>query len=59
MNPEHKSEFVLRRSDEQNARSGTFNVESTIEVHLSMLGVIGRDRLLDLRPFGDEVSQNL
>ena len=59
MNSEYISELVLGGSNEQYTCPGTFNVESAIEVDLPMLRAVGRDRLLDLSPFGDEVSQNL
>ena len=59
MNPKYISELILGGSNEQYTCPGTFDVKSPIKIHLPMLGAIGQDRLLDLSPFGDEISQNL
>ena len=57
--PENISELILGRRNEQNARSNTVDVKGAIEVHHPMLRASGSDRLLDLCPLSDEISERL
>jgi hypothetical protein len=45
--------------DEKNVCARTFEVQGTIEVHLLVLRLLHRQRLLGLRPFGDEIGEDL
>ena len=56
---ENVPELILGRRNEQNARSNTIDVKGAIEVHHPMLGASGSDRLLDLSPLSDEISEHL
>ena len=59
MYSENVSELILGRRDEQNARTSTTDVESTIKVHHPVLRASSGDGLLDLGPLSDEVSELL
>jgi hypothetical protein len=45
--------------DEEDACACTFEVQGTIEVHLLVLQLLHRRRLLGLRPLGDEIGEDL
>ena len=59
MYAENISELILGQHNEQNARSSTVDVKGVVEVHQPMLGASGSDRLLDLSPLSDEISERL
>ena len=59
MYSENISELILGRCNEQNASTSTIDVEGAIEIHHPVLGASGGDRLLDLDPLSDEVSEHL
>ena len=59
MNSENVLKLVLSQSNKQNSSASTIDVEGTVEIHYPVLGASGRDGLLDLGPFSDEVSQRL
>jgi hypothetical protein len=50
---------IAQGRDEEDAYAGTFEVQGTIEVHLPVLRLLRRRRLLGLRPLGDEISEDL
>ena len=52
-------ELILGHRNEQNARTSTVDVESTVKVHHLVLGASGSDGLLDIGPLSDEVSEHL
>jgi hypothetical protein len=45
--------------DEEDACACTFEVEGTIEVHLPVLRLLRRRRLLGLHPLGDKIGEDL
>jgi hypothetical protein len=45
--------------DEEDACACTFEVQGTIEVHLPVLRLLRRRRLLGLRPLEDEIGEDL
>jgi hypothetical protein len=45
--------------DEKDACACTFEVQGTIEVHLLVLWLLRRWRLLGLRPLGDEIGEDM
>jgi hypothetical protein len=45
--------------DEEDACSYTFEVQETVEVHLSVLWLLRRRRLLGFHPLGDEIGEDL
>ena len=57
--PENVSELFLGRHNEQNARTGTVDVESAIKVHHPVLEASSGDGLLNLSPLSDEISKHL
>ena len=59
MYPENVSELILGWHNEQNARTSTTDVESTIKVHHPVLRTSSGDRLLNLSPLIDEISKRL
>ena len=59
MYSENVSELILGWCNEQNARTSTVDVKGAVEVHHPMLGASGSDRLLDLSPLSDEISERL
>ena len=59
MYPENILELILGQRDEQNAHTSTIDVEGAIEVHHLVLGASGGNRLLDLGPLSDEISERL
>ena len=59
MYPENVSKLILGRRDEQNARTSTIDVESTIKVHHPVLGASSGDGLLDIGPLNDEINECL
>ena len=59
MYSENISELILGWRDEQNARTSTVDVESTIKVHHPVLGASGDNGFLDLGPLNDEISKHL
>ena len=52
-------ELILGRRDEQNARTSTVDVESTVKVHHPVLGASSGDGLLNLGPLSDEIGKRL
>ena len=56
---ENISKLILGQCNEQNARTSTVDVEGTIEVHHLVFGAGSGDRLLDLSPLSDEISERL
>ena len=59
MYSENVSELILGWRDEQNTRTSTVDVESTIKVHHLVLGASSGDGLLNLSPLSDEISERL
>ena len=59
MYSENVSELILGRRNEQNVRTSSVDVESTIKVHHPVLGASGDNGLLDLGPLSNEVSERL
>ena len=57
--PENVSELIIGRYNEQNAYTSTIDVKGTVKVHHPVLGASGSDRLLDLYPLNDEISERL
>ena len=56
---ENVSELIIGQRNEQNARTSTVDVESTVEVHHLVLGASGGDGLLDLGPLSNEIGERL
>ena len=56
---ENISELILGRCDEQNVRTSTVEVESTVKVHHPVLRASSGDGLLNLIPLSDEISKHL
>ena len=59
MYSENVSELILGWRDEQNTRTSTVDVESTIKVHHPVLGASSGDGLLNLGPVSDEIGKRL
>ena len=59
MYPEKVLELILGWSDEQNPRTSTVDVESTVKVHHPVLRESSGDGLLNLGPLSDEISERL
>ena len=57
--PENVSELILGQHNEQNARTSTVDIKDAIKVHHPVLRASGGDRLLDLCPLSDEISELL
>ena len=56
---ENVSELILGQCNEQNAHTSTVDVKGVIEVHHPVLRASGSNRLLDLGPLRDEISERL
>ena len=56
---ENISELILGQRNEQNARTSTVEVESTVKVHHPVLEASSGDGLLNLSPLSDEISKHL
>jgi hypothetical protein len=57
--PKNVSRLILGRRNEQNACTSTVDVKGVIEVHHLVLRASGNDRILDLCPLSDEISERL
>jgi hypothetical protein len=52
-------QVITLRRDEEDTYACTFEVQGTIELHLPVLRLLRRRRLLGLRPLGDEIGEDL
>jgi hypothetical protein len=52
-------QVITLRRDEEDACACTFEVQGTVKVHIPVLRLLHRRRLLGLRPLGDEIGEDL